>query len=253
MKKQTSQSLSETQKEFLNQLEGMDSCGLPITTIFDDFLFMASTAIRQSVHVFKTGRVDMTLERSLLVLKPRYLVPNDFGKALGALTMGLTLEPHDFLGQFYGAIEATNARTGQFFTPDALSEVCTRMLLTKEMYESAIAKGKRFAISEPCVGAGGFVIQAAKLMREFEAHPSTWYVDCTDIDLRCVRMAYIQLSLLHIPAIVRHGNTLSLEQWDCWGTLALAMNPLSPIAPVKEPREEEAKEAPRRLIIQKRA
>jgi len=35
-----------------------------------------------------------------------------------------------------------------------------------------------------------------------------------------VHMAYIQLSLLHIPALVVHGNSLSAETWSAWMTPA---------------------------------
>jgi hypothetical protein len=31
-------------------------------------------------------------------------------------------------------------------------------------------------------------------------------------------MAYIQLSLYGIPAMVIHGNTLTMEEWDRWYT-----------------------------------
>lgn len=40
-----------------------------------------------------------------------------------------------------------------------------------------------------------------------------------DIDIRRVWMAYIQLSLYGIPAMVIHGNTLTMEEWDRWYTL----------------------------------
>ena len=39
-----------------------------------------------------------------------------------------------------------------------------------------------------------------------------------DIDIRCVWMAYIQLSLYGIPAVVIHGNTLTMEPWSHWYT-----------------------------------
>ena len=45
-------------------------------------------------------------------------------------------------------------------------------------------------------------------------------VTCTDIDLRCVHMTYLQAALLHIPAIVVHGNSISREVWSCWYTQA---------------------------------
>lgn len=33
-------------------------------------------------------------------------------------------------------------------------------------------------------------------------------------------MAYLQLSLLHVPAVIVHGNTLSPEEWSHWHTPA---------------------------------
>lgn len=39
-----------------------------------------------------------------------------------------------------------------------------------------------------------------------------------DIDIRCVWMAYIQLCLYEIPAIVIHANTLTMEEWSYWYT-----------------------------------
>ena len=41
-----------------------------------------------------------------------------------------------------------------------------------------------------------------------------------DIDRRAVHMAYIQFALLHIPAVILDGNTLSLEFRDVWKTPA---------------------------------
>lgn len=45
----------------------------------------------------------------------------------------------------------------------------------------------------------------------------------TDIDERCVAMSYIQCSLLGIPAIITHGNALTLECWSEWETPAYIM------------------------------
>lgn len=41
---------------------------------------------------------------------------------------------------------------------------------------------------------------------------------CCDIDIKCVYMAYIQLSLYGIPAVVVHGNSLTVEEWSKWYT-----------------------------------
>ncbi len=34
------------------------------------------------------------------------------------------------------------------------------------------------------------------------------------IDIVAVHMAYIQCSLLHIPSVIRHGNSLTNEVWS---------------------------------------
>lgn len=52
---------------------------------------------------------------------------------------------------------------------------------------------------------------------EFWYRHNTFFV-AQDIDIRCVWMAYIQLSLYGIPAMVIHGNTLTMEEWDRWYT-----------------------------------
>ena len=47
------------------------------------------------------------------------------------------------------------------------------------------------------------------------------HVVATDIDATACHMAYIQFSLLHIPAVVIHGNGLNPAQsWDEWLTPA---------------------------------
>jgi len=46
------------------------------------------------------------------------------------------------------------------------------------------------------------------------------HATCIDIDLRCVHMTYLQASLLHIPAIVVHGNSICGEVWGHWYTPA---------------------------------
>jgi hypothetical protein len=49
------------------------------------------------------------------------------------------------------------------------------------------------------------------------------YVTAVDVDVKCVHMAYLQFSLLPIPAIVVHGNSLTLEEFSRWYTPAQIM------------------------------
>lgn len=49
-------------------------------------------------------------------------------------------------------------------------------------------------------------------------------VTAVDVDLKCVHMAYLQFSLYGIPAVVIHGNTLSVEEWSRWYTPIYIVN-----------------------------
>lgn len=54
-------------------------------------------------------------------------------------------------------------------------------------------------------------------------HCSQIVVTGVDIDLKCVHMAYLQLSLYGIPAVIIHGNTLTCEEWSRWYTPSYIM------------------------------
>lgn len=49
------------------------------------------------------------------------------------------------------------------------------------------------------------------------------FVDCGDIDPRCVHMTYVTLSLLGVPAVVRLGDALMMEYRQNWFTHAYLM------------------------------
>jgi len=65
------------------------------------------------------------------------------------------------------------------------------------------------------------VIALAHEMRElginYQQHP---HVTAVDVDPKCVHMAYVQFALLHIPAVIVHGNAPSLEECGRWYTPA---------------------------------
>ena len=63
------------------------------------------------------------------------------------------------------------------------------------------------------------VIAFAEAMKSLGFNPQKQLiVTCNDLDIKSVYMTYIQLSLLGIPAIVEHMNTLSLEKYSTWKT-----------------------------------
>jgi len=82
--------------------------------------------------------------------------------------------------------------------------------------------GKGFiTVSEPACGAGAMVIACAQALREQGVnYQRCMHVTATDLDATAAHMAYLQLSLLHIPAVVVHGNSLAVTEFAHWVTPA---------------------------------
>jgi hypothetical protein len=65
------------------------------------------------------------------------------------------------------------------------------------------------------------VLALAQALRDQDInYQQKLHVTAIDIDSICVHMTYIQLALLHIPAIVIHGDSLAMESWSTWYTPA---------------------------------
>ncbi|MFL9988489.1 N-6 DNA methylase [Paraburkholderia sediminicola] len=143
----------------------------------------------------------------------------------------------DVLGEIFMALELGNDRAGQFFTPYSVSLLMAMMTVG----DAASVREKGFVtLQEPACGSAGMVVATAQAMHQVGLnYPETLHATCVDIDPRCVHMAYVQLSLLGIPAIVVHGNALSLEVWGVWYTPVHVM--LGWGRKLKRRREAEAK------------
>lgn len=138
------------------------------------------------------------------------------------LTLALEDGISDVLGRTFHDLELHNKWVGQFFTPYHLARVMARMTIadTEDLTAKIAARGFVTA-QEPAVGSGAMVIALAQEMRDaginYQEH---LHVTAIDVDVKCVHMAYAQFALLHIPAVIIHGNTLSLEVYNRWYTPA---------------------------------
>lgn len=125
-------------------------------------------------------------------------------------------DPCDILGDIYHELRLNNEWNGQFFTPD---HICRLMAQLVNPVEELSDKEGPILINEPTCGSGTMIIGAVWAMKQKNSdfqHKSFFVAQ--DIDIRCVWMAYIQLSLYGIPAAVIHGNTLTMEEWSRWNT-----------------------------------
>lgn len=124
---------------------------------------------------------------------------------------------NDWLGRVFSEMELMNGRTGQFFTPYHVALIMAQLTLADA--RETIEEQGFITLSEPAVGAGSAVIASMEaLAMQGIDYSSAVKVTAVDVDVRCVHMAYIQLSLLRVPAVVVHGNTLSCDEYSRWFT-----------------------------------
>ena len=157
--------------------------------VFSDFCELVAITISNSVDKKQWQERE---ERYLTIVKQYekeevYLFASMFGDLV------MTLQTHsenrrfeDVLGKVFHELELHNKWKGQYFTPSPVCDVMAQITL------------------QDC----------EEIIKETGM----------DIDSKCVHMAYIQLSLYGIPAVVVHGDTLSLKTWSTWITPIYLLN-----------------------------
>ncbi|MCH1986486.1 SAM-dependent methyltransferase [Achromobacter xylosoxidans] len=128
----------------------------------------------------------------------------------------------DVLGSTFMMLDMGNAGAGQFFTPYEVSRLMGNMMMGdgQALVDKANEQGF-LRVLEPACGAGGMLIAAAHAMHEAGLnYQQRMHATAIDIDQRCVHMTFIQLALLHVPAVVIHGNGLTGECRGQWFTPA---------------------------------
>lgn len=145
-----------------------------------------------------------------------------FAEMLGVFTLLCETGFRDHLGEIFMELDMGDDARGQFFTPYEISSMMAQLTLTDA--RSLIEQNGYITINEPACGAGGMVLAAAEAVQglgvNYQQHI---HVTAQDIDAQAVHMTYIQLALFHVPGVVLHGNTLSLETWGHWVTPAHVM------------------------------
>ena len=208
----------EIVKDF-NKLQGKFST----YELWCDFLEMSSVALANSVS--KVGYKEREKRYMDIVKKYNKDELDIFCKILGKVTLALSDDFCDLLGDLYMEMELYNTEKGQFFTPYNLSQLCSSIVFDKERIDRDISKRGYTTMHEPSVGGGGMCVGLIEKMLEEGYNPQEQlYIECGDLDIKAVHMTYITLSLYGIPAKVYHMNTLTLEKFSEWHTPAYVMN-----------------------------
>lgn len=126
----------------------------------------------------------------------------------------------DLLGQAYIEL-GLGGRDGQDFSPHCIGELAARLATHTAIDKSALPEQGYFDIMDPTCGGGVLSLATAEHLASQGFNPCRHLViQANDAALRCVHMAYVQLSCYGIPAVVIHGDTLSLKEYSRWYTPA---------------------------------
>lgn len=186
--------------------------------VFSDFVEMAAISLSNAVDRAQSeGREARYME---IVSRYSREEVERFPQMLGELVMELENGPADVLGQVFMEMELGNKWHGQFFTPYEICRLMAGMMVDDHMRWLIEARGFIRA-NEPTSGGGAMIIALADEMQRVGInYQSHLHVVAQDLDIKAVHMTYVQLALLHIPAVVIQGNTLALEERSRWYTPA---------------------------------
>lgn len=207
---------SEYRKELISEIRSLaQSQGL--NTVFTTFLEITANSLAAQTDPENAEKREQRYQEMASTMTPELL--SSYARMLALLFLTVREyrdDPCDILGGIYHELNLNNEWNGQYFTPDDICRFMAQITLPSD--ELSVKDGP-ITINEPTCGSGTMVIGAIWAMqrKKFDYRHNTFFV-AQDIDIRCVWMTYIQLSLYEIPAMVIHGNTLTMEEWDRWYT-----------------------------------
>lgn len=194
--------------------------------LYDMFEIMAITIANSS---YRTSKWQERENRYLEIINKYSSQEVDLIiEAFGILNIITTeavnnMEFEDWLGKLYMNSGVQSKEKGQFFTPYSVSKITAELTINIEEIKEKIASDPEyvFKIGDPCCGAGSMSIALVEsLYKNGIGYSTNTLFVCDDKDLRCCYMCYIQLSLLGVPAVIRHMDTLYNEVYDTFFTPA---------------------------------
>nr|BBF83637.1 N-6 DNA methylase [Enterobacter sp.] len=174
--------------------------------VFSDFITLAASELDMA-----RIRTPENIERSReICAKYGQSDISNFHALFGLMVCALEAKFHDFLGAIFMELELGDDRNGQYFTPYSVQSLMAKLLMP-DVGETIRREGF-VTVSDPASGAAGMIVAYAEYLLEAGYNPSEqMFGSCIDVDPIAADMAFIQLSLLGIPAEVVTGNTLTMQ------------------------------------------
>lgn len=181
--------------------------------VFRDFCEMAYCALSKQVCMSKEEAESR--EAQYMGVVSRYRNKEDLqpmSELLGLAVMGLNRGGVDFLGHVAAEMGVLDASLGQFFTPYEVSKLMTEITFTG--LDKTIESEGFMTVQEPAVGAGGMLLAMADVVEDqgFDPALNVW-IDATELSCSTFYMAYVQLALRGLSGVVRHENSITMEEF----------------------------------------
>lgn len=195
--------MSDRIKQMVDIIADMSlKSGYSIYQVFTDWVQCTAIGIQNSSCILR-NEIWEAREKRYLDVYNRYSV-NRFPELTAYLVEELGENMSDVLGHLFMSGGMGSNVTGQFFTPFHLSYLTANLIDIEKAKNDPI-----ITMNEPSIGGGGMVIAVAKVLHEHGIdYQKKLRVVGQDLDHSVLNMAYVQLSLLGIDAILVQGDTL---------------------------------------------
>ena len=208
--------LGARQKEFV-RLVHANAGRRRVHEVFGDFCELGALSISNAVDRLQFEKREARYLQIVSRYSPEEVAR--FPAMLGELVQMFEDGFSDHLGGLFMQLELGNHWKGQFFTPYSVASVMASVTLAHAREQ--IDREGFITIHEPACGAGAMVIACADVLHaEGINYQQAIHVTAQDIDATAAHMAYIQLSLAHVPALVVEGNSIAMTEWAHWLTPA---------------------------------
>lgn len=199
-----------------------------IGDIFSDFCILAMTSLHNQLYSIGKTPIPNCYKETHDELEAEYLATiakysgssgdkstketiSLFVKTLADLVGHMRWDPHDYLGDLYMQINANSKCKGQYFTPPHICDMAAEMIIGGgDDFEKAVRERGFYGVSDSCCGSGAMAMGVIKVLgnRGIEDMSGNTLFILQDIDITCVRMAYINMCLLGVSARITWGNSL---------------------------------------------
>ena len=196
--------ITNRKNEFIKTLESIKP-SKNAYEVFSDWLVLASNAL----YAWKK---DKLVENEYKEVAKNYSKEEleKHAQLLAITVNALGEKEHDFLGEIFTMGEFLNGKKAQIFTPFHISQFMAEIMIA----DNGLPKNEVFTVCDPCCGSGVMLAAAISVMKGhgFNYQQNALFIG-QDIDARCARMAFIQLSLLGVPAVIYCMNTLTMQTY----------------------------------------